>query len=266
MNFFLMLRKELRELATSYKLVFVPVVFALLGVSQPVAYKMLPTLLKNASNLPPGSVLQIPVPNPGEVVATALGQFGQLGLFLLILVAMGAVAGERQSGVAATVLTKPVSRGAYFAAKVIAYGLLAAVSLFLAIALTAYYTDLLIGPVNWGGAFLGALLYLPNLLLAVAAAVAFSSFMPTSLGAGGLALVAYILLNTVPKYLGSFSRQAYPGALTEGAAAAMLGKPLPAADTLGLTFPAASLPLATVLVLAIAFALLGWGLLRRQEI
>ncbi|MHB9146430.1 MAG: ABC transporter permease subunit [Symbiobacteriia bacterium] len=266
MTLFLMLQKELRELATSYKLLFVPAAFALLGGGQPIAYKLLPTLLKNASNLPPGAVLQIPVPAPGAVVASALGQFGQLGMVLLILVAMGTIAGERQTGVAATVLTKPVARGTYLAAKIAAYGLLAAFSLALGVAVTAFYTDLLIGPVNWAGAFLGGVLYLPNLLLAVAATVAFSAFMPTPLAAGGAALVAYIVLSTVPRYLGAFARQAYPVALAERAAAAMIGKPLPDAKALGLTFPGASLPFTAVLILALGFTLLGWLLLRRQEI
>lgn len=255
MSFWPMLTKELKELVRSYKLVFVPLVFAILAVGQPLAYKMMPLLLKSASNLPEGAVIEIPAPKVGEIVVGIIGQLNQMGILLLVLVVMGAIAGERNSGVAATVLTKPVSRAAYILAKATAFSLLAALSLSAAMLLGAYYTQVLFEPVDWAAVVSATLLYLPNLLLAVVLTLGLSAFMPSPLSAGGLGLVALILLNTVPRYMGRFLAGSYPGALTESAARALLGVADPVAQ-----------PLAGVLVLIAACLAGGWLMLRRQEI
>lgn len=255
MNILPMLVKELKELTRSYKLLFVPLAFALLGLSQPLTFKLLPRLMESASNLPPGAVIDIPMPAPGEVVASALGQFNQMGILILVLVAMGAIAGERATGVAATVLTKPVGRGEYLSAKAIAYGLLAAVSGLVGMAATTYYTQVLIGDVNWADAMIGTLLYLPNLLLAVAVTLCCSAFMKTPLAAGGTGLAAVVVLNMVPKYLGSFIAGAYPGALSEAANKAIAGQAF-----------APGRPVTGVLLVVVLALVAGWAVLRRQEI
>lgn len=250
-----MLSKELKELARSYKLLFVPLAFAILGLGQPVAFKLMPTLLKSASNLPPGAVIEIPTPPPGEVVASALGQFSQMGILLLVLVAMGAIAGERATGVAATVLTKPVGRGEYLAAKFASYGLLAFASVGLGMAVTAYYTQVLIGPVDWVAVGAATLLYLPNMLLVAGVTLCLSAFMPSPVAAGGAGLVAVILLNMVPKYMGKFLAGISPGALAESAAKALAGAEY-----------AVTKPVAGVLAMTLAALLIGYAALRRQEI
>lgn len=255
MNIIPMLTKELKELARSYKLLFVPLAFALLGLMQPLTFKLLPQLMESASNLPPGAVIDIPMPPPGEIVASALGQFNQLGILILVLVTMGAVAGERATGVAATVLTKPVGRGEYLSAKAIAYGLLAVVSGVLGMAVTAYYTQVLIGDVNWGDAITGTLLYLPNLLLAVAVTLCCSTFMKTPLAAGGTGLATVVVLNMVPKYMGKLIAGAYPGALSEAATKAIAGQAF-----------APGRPVVGVLLVVLVALVAGWAVLRRQEI
>ncbi|MFZ5827249.1 MAG: ABC transporter permease [Bacillota bacterium] len=255
MIFMSMLTKELKELARSYKLLFVPLLFALLGVSQPVSFKMMPTLLASAGNLPKGTVIEIPVPPPGEVVAQAIGQFNQAGILLLVLIAMGAIAGERLSGVAATVLTKPVGRGEYLLAKASAFSLLAVFSLAAGMALTAYYTQVLVGPVDWSDVAVGSALYLPNLLLAIAVTLSLSTFMPSPLAAGGTALVTVMVLNTVPRYLGPTIAKLHPGKLTESAVKALAGQEYIAAG-----------PIAGVAAMIAVALVLGWLTLRRQEI
>jgi ABC-2 type transport system permease protein len=256
MNYFRMLGKELKELARSYKLLFIPVVYAVLGLGQPLAYKLLPQLMKSGmTNLPPGAEFNIPIPPPGQIVASAISQFTQLGILMLILAAMGTIAGERNSGVAATVLTKPVSRLQYLAAKITSYSVLAALSLLVGMVTTAYYTHFLIGPVNWSDAALGTVLYLPYLLLAVFVTVFFSTFMRSPVAAGGTSAVILIVLNTVPKYLGKFIASVYPGRLAAAALTVLAGEPT-----------AMMRPLVGVTLLIAAFAVASWFVLERQEI
>jgi ABC-2 type transport system permease protein len=255
MNLLPLLTKELRELAKSYKLLFVPVVFIVLGIGQPLAYKLMPYLLGSAGNMPQSILANLPAPDPGEVVAACISQFNQLGILLVILCAMGAIAGERASGVAATVLTKPVGRGEYLLSKAIAYTVLAVVSLFLGLFAGAFYTWLLIGPVDWMNVTLAFLLYLPNLLLAASVSLFFSAFLPSGLAAGGAALVAVVGLNTVPKYFGKVLSPLFPGALTEKAASVLMG-----------ASPQLVSSLFGVCVLALVFLAAGWQVLRTQEI
>lgn len=250
-----MLSKELKELVKSYKLIFMPLVFAMLGLTQPLSMKMLPTLMKSASNLPPGAKIEIPMPAPGVVVAGAFGSFSQMGVLFLVLVVMGAIAGERASGVAATVLTKPVGRGGYMAAKAIAFFLLAAVSLLFGIGAAAYYTDVLIGPVDWALVAKAGALYLPNMLLVVALALSFSAVLPSSVAAGGAAIVGMMVLSMVPKYLGDFLASVNPGRLTESATAVLSGGEY-----------IVGRPVAGVLVLTLVVLLCSWQVFERQEI
>jgi ABC-2 type transport system permease protein len=255
MNLWAMLRKELKELVSSYKLLFVPAIFALMGIMQPVTMKMLPELMKHGANLPKGAVIQIPVPPPGEVLASVINAYGQIPLMVLILTVMGAIAAERASGVAATVLTKPVGRGGYFAAKAISYSLLATVSLWVGLLGSAYYTQVLLGPVDWQSVAVAGLLYLPNMLLVVAVTLSFSAFMPSQVAAAGGALVTVMVLNILPRYLGDFSASVYPGALTASASALLTGAPY-----------AVTRPVIGVAVLLVAFFVGGWLALERQEI
>lgn len=254
MSFLRMLRKELKELARSYKLLFVPLAIAMLAVMQPVTIKLMPMILANAGNMPEGTVIRIPEIPTWQVMRGVIDQYNQLGLLILVLVAMSTIAGERGSGVAATVLTKPVGRGAYLSAKAVSYSLLALLSLVVGMALSAYYTELLLGPVSWAGVRNASLIYMPNLLLAVAVTVCYSAFLPSSLATAGAGITTLILLNTVPRYMGDFLRQTYPGALTAATGPALFGQPFEA-------WPA----LVGTMALALAFLAGGWLALRRME-
>lgn len=261
MSFRPMLRKEFKELVRSYKVIFVPLVLVILGLGQPLTVKMLPSIVSSATNLPPGTVIQIPTPSPGDVVAGLLGQLNQIGILMFILVTMGAVAAERVSGVASTILVKPVGRGVYLLSKAISLGFLAAVSAFLALAAAGYYTSLLIGPVNWKAIALGALLYLPVPMLAVAITLFFSSALPSPVAAGGAGLVAFTALNIVPKFMGASLRSLYPLALAEKAAAVIA-----AGTGAEPHLPDGTVrPILAVLVLTVSSLVAGWAALQRQE-
>lgn len=195
------LTKEFREIIRTWKILIVPIVFILLAVGQPVTSKLLPVILKNAGNVPPGAVIDIPVPSGAEVMASILRQLDLLGLLTIVMVAMGSVAGERVSGVAATILSKPVKWGSYVAAKAITYGSLATISLFAALALSGYYTELLIGPIDWPAVLTGGMVYTLYLLFVVSVTIMFSTFMKSPLAAGGASLGIIFLMSIIAPLL-----------------------------------------------------------------
>ena len=70
----------------------------------------------------------IPEPTVADAVAQFTKNIGQFGVLIAILVTMGSVATEKERGTAAFLLTKPIGRGAFVAAKVVAIGALLALA------------------------------------------------------------------------------------------------------------------------------------------
>lgn len=142
-------QKEMLESARSYKLLWVPIVFLLLGIMQPLSIYYLPEILVMSGELPKEAASLFTVPAPHEVVAQTLSQYSTIGLLVLILAGMNTAAGERLSGTGELLLARSVSPAALMAAKWASLMTLLVVSLVLGIAGSAYYTGQLIGPVDW---------------------------------------------------------------------------------------------------------------------
>jgi ABC-2 type transport system permease protein len=151
--------KEWLEMVRNYKLVWVPIVFILLGVMQPVTSYFLPEILASAGSLPEGAVIEIPLPSGAEVLSQTLQQYNTLGLLIVALSFMTAISSERSSGTAALMLVKPISRGAFVTSKWAAMAALILVSFALGYLGAWYYTILLIGPVESGLVFGSLLIY-----------------------------------------------------------------------------------------------------------
>lgn len=143
-GFGILLRKELTEAWRTRRLPVVAVLFVVVGIVSPLTAKYLPEILGAAL----GDQLTIPVPPP--VAADALAQLqknlGQLGALAAIALAMGSVSGELDRGTAALVLAQPATRGAFLAAKLVAIGIVLAVSLALATLVAWAYTAVLFEP------------------------------------------------------------------------------------------------------------------------
>lgn len=195
MNVYLVLcQKELRELIRSYKLIWMPLVFVLLGISQPVTSYFLPDLLAGAGNLPAGSIIEIPLPEGKEVLAQTLQQFGTVGALIIALAFMGVVSSERSSGVASMILVKPVPYSAYIASKWTMLLLLVWLSLTLGYCGAWYYTALLFGDVNASTAFSGLFIYGLWLSLIGTLTLVFSTWLRSPAAAAFSALSISMLL------------------------------------------------------------------------
>lgn len=249
-----MLKKELLEILRSYRWLLLPVVFLFLGLGQPISFKLMPEILKNA-NLPPGAVIEIPPPAPMDVVTSVLGQFNQLGVLIIILSVMGTVAQEKSSGAAEGVLVKPVGKGTYLLAKFIAYSILTSLSYLLGLGIGAYYTESLIGPVDWQYIAAGGIVYLPYLVLVVAMTILTSTLFSSQVAAGGTALIAVVAQSILQK-LGSWSAKWFPGALTTQADKLFHGQ----------TADFVWQPLVFVTLLIVALLIGAWRSLKAQEL
>jgi len=249
-------QKEMTEMWRNGKWLWVPVVFVLLGIMNPISSYYMPEILKSAGNLPEGAVIQIPMPKPPEVLVETLSQYGTLGVLILVLASMGVVSAERTSGIAAMILVKPVSYFSYITAKWAGLLSLMAVSFSAGYFAAWYYTEALIGPVELSRVASGFLVYGLWLIFVLTVTMFMSIWLK---GGGAIAFITIAITAALSILTGLFSRYmtwspsrlaGHAGSfLTEGTAASRFGL------TLGIT--------ALLIVVLLAA---GVSLFRRQEL
>ena len=200
-KWFVLHRKEWLEMTRNYKVIWIPLVFVLFGLMQPITSYYMPEILKNASNLPEGSIIQIPTPSSGEVLAQTLGQFNQIGVLVLVLAFMGIVSSERKSGMLKAILVKPVSFSSYITAKWMSAVLLSFVAIFLGMIASWYYTVLLIGDFPFIDMVQGTLLYFMWILFLLTFTVFLSSLLKSSGFVAAFTLLVSILLSLLTSLL-----------------------------------------------------------------
>ncbi|MBI2165856.1 MAG: ABC transporter permease subunit [Chloroflexi bacterium] len=249
-GFMPLLKKELKEQIRGYRLVIVAGVFGVLGLSTPFLIKYLPEIIRLTGQT-------VPVDTPPATALTAFREYSetvaQLGVLVVVLLATGAVSGERSRGTAAMTLAKPVSRSAFLLAKGVSLSVTLWVSLGLAWALCLLYTRVLF---QEGDAlsFLGLNLLLGLFLtLAVAVTLLYSTWLRSQILIALLSLVSMVgtpALGAMPVL-----RDYTPGALIRW------GNSLLEVGTSG-----AWGALAVTLLLIVSCQALSIRLMRRQEL
>src|SRR5690625_233222 len=126
-------RKEMSEYWRNLKWIWVPLVIILLAIMDPITSYYLPQIIELSGDLPEGSTFDLPTPSPPEAIMMSLSQLSSLGALILILISMGSISGEQQTGITEMILVKPVSFANYVLAKWAALVLLIWVSLILGI-------------------------------------------------------------------------------------------------------------------------------------
>jgi len=144
-----MYNKEMLEMWRSFKWLWVPLVFILLGIMQPVSTYYLPQILESVGGLPEGAVIEIPMPTSGQTMAEVISQYGSIGLLVIVLASMTIVSGEKQSRTIGLVMVRPIPYSSFITAKWAGLVSITWVSLIAGCLSGWYYTELLIGPVDF---------------------------------------------------------------------------------------------------------------------
>lgn len=196
--FWTLFRKEWLESWRTRRALILGVVMLVLGLMSPAAARFGPEIVKLAS----GDLVEmeaimalIPTPTPTDSVDQFLKNLIQIGVLALILLAMGSVAREKDTGTVVMVLARPVSRTAFLLAKFATFSLLLLICLVAAAAICYLYTGLLFGEWLDPAAFL-AINGLMCLYLLVPSTLTFlgSTLSRTSLPAAGIGLGAWLVL------------------------------------------------------------------------
>ena len=190
-------RKELLEMIRNYKVMWIPLVFMLLGVMQPISSYYMPEILDNFGGLPEGAIIEMPLPTGAEVLMGVLSNYGMLGVLILVLSAMGIVSAEKQSGVLGTVMSKPVPHSSYILSKWAGLVTITLLSLFIGYVASWYYTNLLIESVTAERVFQSFAIYSIWLIFVVTLTLFFSTVMKGNGSVAFMTILIVAVLSTV---------------------------------------------------------------------
>lgn len=178
-----LLVKEWRESVRSLKILWIPLVFILLGINDPLVNYFMDDILKAVGNMPDGFTMTMPELQPADLLMASTSQFQTIGLLVLITAYIGTFSRERQNGTATLLYVRPISFTTMFFSKWIVVSLIAIISAIAGYAGSMYYTVLLYGTVEWSKFFAMIGTYCVWLLFVMALTVAMSAAFQTSIAA-----------------------------------------------------------------------------------
>jgi ABC-2 type transport system permease protein len=186
-------RKELLYQWRTWRVLILCAVFFVFAIMSPLLTKFTPQLLSSLEGAEMFADL-IPEMTVVDSLNQHIETMTQFGFLLVILVGMGAVSGEKETGTAAMVLSKPLSRGLFIFSKYFSQALLYLLAFIIAIAAGYYYTITLFGDLD-----LGIFLSINGLLLLWILIFASVTLLGSALGntigaAAGFSLAGAILL------------------------------------------------------------------------
>lgn len=187
------LRKEMQQQWRTKRMLVVVSVFLLFGLGSPLLAKYTPQMLTMVEGAEQFADL-IPEPTQADALGQYIKNITQFGFIIAVLMGMGSVAGEKDKGQVALVLSKPLPRWAFLLSKFTAQACMYAAAFAVAAIGAYYYTMILFEPFQLGAFLCGnALLLL--WLLTYTAVTLFGSTVSRSIGQGaGVALVGAVIL------------------------------------------------------------------------
>lgn len=223
MNFHILLVKDIKEQIRTHRLLAMVLVFLTFsGFFSPIVAKFAPVIVKEMVERS-GQKISINIPEP--TISDSLAQFlkntTQIGIIVLILIAMGSVALERERGTAAATLSKPVSRLSFLLAKFLALTLTVLGSFVLSSIVFYFYTVFLFGHLSPFCFLSSALLVFLYLWIWTSLTFLFSTIFVSQIAAGGMAFGLYLFSSLVGAL--PYIKDYMPAALIRGAGAIALG-------------------------------------------
>jgi ABC-2 type transport system permease protein len=261
-------QKEIFQLWRTKRLLVTGAVFLVFGMGSPLIAKIIPDIFRSVPEMEQFAAL-IPEPSAADAMTQYIKNLSQFGFLLAVLLGMGAVAGEKEHGVAPMILSKPMPRWAFIASKFAAQSAMYIVCFLVSGAGAYYYTWILFGPLEIAPFILTNVLLLFWLLSFVALALIGSTLGKTTVGAGGIGIVlsiALMLAGSIPRY-----GVLFPGGLLGWAEQTAQTAAGAASQSLESTIAAGGIPanggaLASAIVLIVMSLVLSLGFFEQQEV
>jgi ABC-2 type transport system permease protein len=188
-----LLKKEFVQMLRDLKVIWLPIVFIFLGITQPIVVHYLPSILGalgggQGITIDPSMTAQ----KGGEVLAGTLGsQFDQLGFMILVISMMGIIQTDKANGMLAFILTRPVTVISYIAGKIVSNYLIAAISVAIGYFTSYLYVNYLFTDVPFSHMITALLFYLVWVLFIVSFTTMISTIFNNQ---GIIALISIVFL------------------------------------------------------------------------
>ncbi len=143
-QFGVLIHKELIEQIRSGRFIILVVVFIFFGIISPLLAKYLPAMLSSTMK-DQNIYIKVPESTWKDAIAQYTKNISQLGVFILILLNMGTVAKEKETGTAVFLLVKPVSRNLFIFSKFSSQLISLFVSMFAGYITIVLYTHVFFG-------------------------------------------------------------------------------------------------------------------------
>jgi len=186
-------KKEFVQMVREFKVVWLPIVFVLLGLTQPVVTYYLPSILKALGGSQGITIDPSLTPQTGgEILASTLGsQFDQLGIIIIVVSMMGIIQSDKVNGMLGFILTRPVSVLSYIGGKLVSNYLLICFSLAMGYFTSYLYVYYLFTSVPLSDIVVALLFYLVWVLFMIS----FTTMISTIFNNQGLiALISIVFL------------------------------------------------------------------------
>lgn len=223
MGFRVLLAKELREQLRTNRFIAVAAVFVLFGILGPLTDRYMKELFDAVGTQGGGVTFQVPPPSLEGAATQILKNLSQFGIICALLLAMGSVAWEKERGTAGMILTKPASRAAFLAAKLVAISLTLGFAVILGCGFAYGYVLLLYPSVYPLGGYVAMALLMWWMCVAFAAITMLGSTLTRSAiaaaGIGLLAMLAFGIVGALP-VVGDYA----PSSLGKPALDLMMGR------------------------------------------
>ncbi|WP_108671493.1 ABC transporter permease [Peribacillus acanthi] len=192
-----LVQKEWLEMVRNYRIIWVPITFIIIGLTDPFTSYFLPDIIKSAGGLPEGAVVSIPTPSAPEVFFMSLEQFNLLGILVIVLLNMGSVSNERQSGVISMILVKPVSYVNFISSKWLSSIILIFPSIILGSLASWYYTSLLFERIPFAHFINSIVIFLVWIMFVISILLFLNSFLSSSMMIGFISIIIIMIINLI---------------------------------------------------------------------
>ena len=260
--------KELRQAWSTKRILVVWAVFLAFGMLSPLLARFTFEIVSSMEGAEMFADL-IPPPTTVDSMVQYLKNLSQFGFILAVLLAMGAVVGEKERRVAPMILSKPMARWAFILSKFAAQLLVYSGAFFLSALAAYYYTLFLFGPLEIGSFLLLNALLLLWLLTFVALSLLGSTLGKSTVAAGGIGLglcVVLMLAGTLPRWGALLPGGLMTWATLLGQQAAGLSQGADAATLLSGAAAGQGGAAASALALILLSLVLAVGIFEQQEI
>ena len=187
------LRKELREILATWRIVVIPVALLLCAIASPLLAKATPYLVSTVANLP----ITLPDPTVTDAYAQWAKNLGQIALLVVIVSFAGAVTTERTTGTAVLALSKQLTPAAFILAKVTAGSALVAVSTVASTGVMWAMTLAVFGEAPGPALVASTGAWLMLALLCLAIVVLLSTVLDATSASAGLGIGAWVVLAAI---------------------------------------------------------------------